>query len=1077
MEADPARRQALEWCTRRQLPGACPLTRAFPALVFVPLLVTRGFLSLVLGVSAFGQSTPPPDTPNPSLFQLQHTAWTEREGAPPTINDIAQAPDGSLWLGSGEGLYRFDGFTFERVRAIDGDSPAPTEVYTLLATANGDLWIGTSFNGAILLRNGVARRFPKFEGIPLNTTVWGFVEDSDGTIWAATALGLQRFDGSQWRSVGKAWGVPEMVESWLQIDSNGTLWAETSKRGLFRLQRGLRHFERLPDLPQENFSFNQSPSGEYWATARSGICPLTEVLNGTAGPHCAVHDNWSTSPFSSSPILNFDRRGNLWTRSVRGGGVGRLDAAAFRDAFRPGHPEPKVESFTKRDGLTSDLVESISRDRRDGSIWIGTDHGLDHFREPAFLPALPKPGIASFGIQAQKDGRVWIGSIEDGGLWIASPEGKTERIALHENNIQSLYETQRGTLWFATYSPLAIGSINDPPSDRTQEGKTTSLPLTPELQSQLAIQSIVEDRGGAVWASFITYGLAKWEGGHWSKNGGLKGLPEAWVAILSTDPDGRIWAGYLNGEVAVIDGTSVRRYTAKDGLNIGPVAAILSGRSDCWLAGVNGLVRFDGRHFYALSGANNRPFSGITGIAQAKNGDLWLNSWEGVRRVKAAELREAEKNPSYAVHSDLYDLTDGLPSVPQRIRPFPTAVSAPDGRIWFGFRAGVVSVDPEDPSLRSPIPPVSIMRAIADGKTLDAVTNAKLAARTKNLEIDYSAVSLNRASRVRFRYKLEGMDSGWQNAGSRRQAFYNNLPPGQYQFVVSASNGDNLWNEAGDTLRFNIPPAFYQTYWFRSLSVILFLAGLFGIYQLRMRQLAHQYTLRLEERVSERTRIARELHDTLLQNFNGLLLRFQGAYNQLPSRPEEARKALGVALDRGAEAITAARDTVQKLRTPPSGANELSSAIAALSEELRVSQTEGLSPAVEFEVEGGERELNPMLRDEIYRITAEALRNAFRHAQAARIDVAIRHGDHEFRIAVKDNGKGIDPEVLKQGSRRGHWGLTGMRERAEAIGAELDVWSSNGNGTEVSLRVPAAIAYISSGRRLKWASRTRREAG
>src|SRR5882724_906555 len=579
------------------------MTKAFSALASVPLLTARGLLSLVLGACAYPQNARPPDTLNPSLFQLQHTAWTEREGAPPTINDISQAPDGSLWLGSGEGLYRFDGFTFERVRAIDGDSPAPTEVYTLLATADGDLWIGTSFNGAILLRNGVAKRFPKFEGIPLNTTVWGFVEDSDGTIWAATASGLQRFDGSQWRSVGKAWGIPEMVEFWLQIDSNGTLWAETSKHGLFRLKRGLRHFERLA-VPQENLSFDQSPSGEYWASTSSGICPLAEVLNGTAGPHCIVHDNWSAaSPFSGSSILTFDRRGNLWTRSAPSGGIRRLDAAAFRDAFRRGHPEGKVESFTKRDGLTSDLVESICRDRRDGSIWVGTDHGLDHFREPSFLPALPKPGVAAFGIQAQKDGRVWIGSLVGGGLWIASPGGKTKRITLPEISIQSLFETQRGTLRFATSSPLTIGSINDPPSDRLKEGKIARLPLTPELRSQVAVQSLIEDRAGAVWASFIPYGLAKWEGGHWTRNGGLTGLPEAWVVILNIGPDGRIWAGYMNGEVAVIDGTSVQRYAAKDGLDIGPVAAILSGRSDCWLAGVNGLVHFDDRRFQVLSDA------------------------------------------------------------------------------------------------------------------------------------------------------------------------------------------------------------------------------------------------------------------------------------------------------------------------------------------------------------------------------------------------------------------------------------------------------------------------------------------
>ena len=272
------------------------------------------------------------------------------------------------------------------------------------------------------------------------------------------------------------------------------------------------------------------------------------------------------------------------------------------------------------------------------------------------------------------------------------------------------------------------------------------------------------------------------------------------------------------------------------------------------------------------SEANNRPFSGITGIAEAKNGDLWLNAFDGIRRVAVAELRKAEKNPAYAVHSDLYDLADGLPSVPQHIRPFPTAMSSPDGRIWFGLRAGVVSVDPEDPSLSSPVPPVSIVRAIADGKTFNAATNPKLAARTKNLEIDYTAVSLNRASRVRFRYKLEGMDAGWQNAGSRRQAFYNNLPPGKYRFVVSASNGDNLWNEAGATMNMEVPPAFNQTTWFRASCVAAFFGLLWGLYRYRLYQVAREFNAHLEGRVNERVRVARELHDTLLQGFQGLML-------------------------------------------------------------------------------------------------------------------------------------------------------------------------------------------------------------
>jgi signal transduction histidine kinase len=730
-----------------------------------------------------------------------------------------------------------------------------------------------------------------------------------------------------------------------------------------------------------------------------------------------------------------------------------LDAAAFRDVFHPGHPEGKVEFLTKRDGLTSDLVQSVFRDRRDGSIWVGTDHGLDHFREPSFHPALPKPGVASFGIQAQKDGHVWIGGAAGGGLWIASPEGKTESITLPEVGIHSLYETQHGTLWFASRSPMTIGSINDPPSDRPKEGKISRLPLTPELQSQLAVQSIVEDRGGAVWASFIPYGLAKWEGGHWTRNGGLTGLPEAWVVILSTDPNGRVWAGYMNGQVAVIDGTSVRRYAAKDGLNIGPVAAILSGRSDGWLAGVNGLVRFDGQRFHLLSEANNRPFSGITGIVKARNGDLWLNSWEGVRRVAAAELREAEKNLAYAVHSELYDLTDGLPSVPQRIRPFPTAVSASDGRIWFGLRSGVVSVDPEDLSLSIPAPPVSIVRAIADGRTFDAATNAKLAARTKNLEIDYTAVSLNRASRVRFRYKLEGMDAGWRDARSRRQAFYTNLPPGKYRFVVSASNGDNLWNEAGATMNMEVPPAFNQTTWFLSLCLLAAMLALWGILRLRIRQTVVKVQAQFRERMLERERIAGDLHDTLLQGYLSASLQVHAAFGRL-AEDSPAKQPLRRALELIGKASEESRITLRGIRSSQLGDLELGQALSRVPQELAASADVGFR----VRVEGRPRSLRPVLLDDVYRIGREAIVNAFQHAGATNIEVEVEYAADRLRVVVQDNGCGIDAQLLQSG-KAGHWGLKGIRERAERIGAKLNLFSNPGAGTQVVLTVAAELAF------------------
>jgi signal transduction histidine kinase len=609
---------------------------------------------------------------------------------------------------------------------------------------------------------------------------------------------------------------------------------------------------------------------------------------------------------------------------------------------------------------------------------------------------------------------------------------------------------------------VSIKSIRDGP----YSGKTTNKPLTAELHSQVAVQSIVEDPGGALWASFIPYGLAKWEGGHWTKNGGLTGLPEAWVVILNLGPNGKLWAGYLNGEAAVIDGTSVRRFTAKDGLNIGPVAAILSGRSHCWLAGVNGLVRFDGKSFHILADAN-RPFSGITGIAQAKNGDLWLNAWDGVRRVAAAELRAAEKNPAYAVHSDLYDLTDGLPSVPQRIRPFPTAVSAADGRIWFGFRAGVVSVDPEDPSLNAPVAPVSIVHAIADGKTFDAATNAKLAARTKNLEIDYTAVSLNRASRVRFRYKLEGMDSGWQNAGSRRQAFYSNLSPGRYRFVVSASNGDNLWNEAGATLGIDVPPAFFQTIWFRSLCVLAAMLGLWAILRFRIRQSVAKVQAQFRERTLERERIAGDLHDTLLQGYLSASLQVHAAFGRL-AEDSPAKQPLRRALELIGKASEDSRIALRGIRSSQVGDLELGQALSRIPQELAASADVGFS----VRVEGHPRSLRPVLLDDVYRIGREAIMNAFQHAGATNIEVEVEYAASRLRMLVQDNGCGIDAQLLQSG-KAGHWGLKGIRERAERIGGKLNLFSNPGAGTQVVLTVAAELAFEPEdvGKRRRWVHR------
>ena len=315
--------------------------------------------------------------------------------------------------------------------------------------------------------------------------------------------------------------------------------------------------------------------------------------------------------------------------------------------------------------------------------------------------------------------------------------------------------------------------------------------------------------------------------------------------------------------------------------------------------------------------------------------------------------------------------------------------------------------------------------------------------------------------KVQFRYKLEGFDNNWISAGTRRSATYTNLPPGQYTFRVTACNNDGVWNEAGASLEFFVLPAYYQTTWFRTLCIGAFLGLLWVLYQLRVRQLQRKFAMVVEARVDERTRIARELHDTVLQSLHGLLMSFQRAANLLPDRPVEAKQRLEGAIDQAAQAITEGREAVQGLRLSTIVTNDLAVAIQTLGEELAAEQTSQDAPLFNVAVEGTPRDLNPILRDDVYRIAGEALRNAFHHAQARRIEVEIQYDKNHLRLRVRDDGRGVDSDVFIEG-RSGHWGLQGMRERAKLLGGQLEVWSELDSGTEIQLSVPASIAYLAS---------------
>jgi signal transduction histidine kinase len=392
-----------------------------------------------------------------------------------------------------------------------------------------------------------------------------------------------------------------------------------------------------------------------------------------------------------------------------------------------------------------------------------------------------------------------------------------------------------------------------------------------------------------------------------------------------------------------------------------------------------------------------------------------------------------------------------------------TAIQATDGRLWFATDNGLAWIDPAHVSKNKVPPPAAIRSIIANERSYSTFADTRLPASIKNLRIDYTALSLSIPERVRFRYKLEGIDKDWNDAGTRRQAFYNNLHPGKYRFRVIACNNDGVWNEEGATLDFSVAPAWYQTIWFRVACVGGFVLLLWALYQFRLQQLQRQFNMTLGARVSERTRIARELHDTLLQSFHGLMFQFQAARNMLPRRPEEAMQALDGAISATEQAITESRGAIQDLRSEHIAQGDLAELMTTMGQELTdVQNTNRDSPIFRVIVEGERRTLAPVLQNEVCRIAREILRNAVRHAHAHRIEAEIRYDDQGLRLRIRDDGRGLDPKVLEEGGSVGHWGLRGMRERAQQLGAQLDFWSEAGAGTEVQLTVPAAVAYKAS---------------
>jgi signal transduction histidine kinase/ligand-binding sensor domain-containing protein len=981
------------------------------------------------------------------LTELHHTAWLGRDGAPSQITALAQTADGFLWIGSSRGLFRFDGVQFERYAVPSGVHLPSHNIYALLATPDGALWVSFRPSGLGLLKDGRMTVFTRSEELP-RSPVYLFARDHDGRIWAGVDEALALHEGSRWRDIGPDWNLPPGRISALFVDREGTLWAAVHDRmsaisTIVFLPRGSKTFRPTGAHVGYVPRIGQAKDGRLWLASDHGARPFPVEGRATDGKDSGIRLNVVE--------LLFDREDNLWL-SLDSDGIRRArpPEGSGRLGVRPGGVV--LESFRLRDGLSGEAAGPILEDR-EGDIWIGTTKGLDRFRRSKLVPVSLPPGHQGLALLAGENGEIWAASASDTPLLRVRGEEVIVENAAH--NVASVYRDRHRTVWWG-----ARGGVWRQRGDRFDY-----LPQPGNAARQWIWEIFRGDDEGGLWLGFGDVGLAYLKNGLWTRGDRPDGLLDRAPSASYEDPEGRVWLGYTENRVSALDHGRVRSYSRADGIDIGRIRVIRGRDPRIWFGGELGLAAFRDGRFRTIRTSSGEPFGTVSGIVERADGSLWLNEINGIVHISAKEARAAADEPRHAVRYERFDFFDGLPGAGQMNWNSSTAVEATDGRLWFATDNGLAWIDPARIPMNPAPPPVSIRSITADSRTYEPSGPLDLPPRIASLRIDYTALSLPIPERVRFRYRLEGLEDEWRDAGPRRAAFYTNPGPGSYRFRVAASNNDGVWNETGAAVRFSIAPAFYQTTWFLLLCVAAAACLAWAGYQWRVRQVTAGLDMKFGERLSERTRIARELHDTLLQSFQGLMLHFQKARNLLPLHPAQAVQTLDLALDRADQAITEGRDAIQDIRSAGVLGIDLAEAITALGEELAAREGAQTPAAFRVAVEGTPKALRPILRDEIYGIAREALRNAFRHARASRIETDITYGEQLLRLRIRDNGDGIDPGVLDQGERAGHWGLVGMRERAKRLGLRLEVWSREGAGTEVEVSARGSIAYEASSAR------------
>jgi len=964
------------------------------------------------------------------LKQLDHTAWTSKDGAPIAVFAMAQAPDGKIWLGSQSGLYQFDGVRFTTFRPPPGEPEMPFIVVSAIGISrDGTIWVGGLQGGIAAIRGGHVTVYGPNEGLPDSGGIaqGGIVQSPDGTMWAVVRSHLLRLNQNRWHE--DAWND--------RLSRNDIEQVFFARSGAQWIAAGGQIYSRAntaePFMPRTNGSpdgtaLAGASDGSVWAllTEHLAIPPITVKL--LTGSYAGAPRGVMSAGDQSSLI---DDDGSLWVANDHG----LLRFAPGKWPSIRADPEASAETYGHVDGLSADSITSLFRDQA-GSIWVGTSKGLDRFKKPALVRYLDTPLTGDALLTSCPNGDVWIASrdsplmsIHDG---VADPHG-------YNRWIISLYCDRAGILWFGEQNGIW----------RYESDKFDYVAYPPDFPRLAARQISGDD--DRLFVVIRRAGIWTLANGKWSKFSN-EGFPDETTYSVLKDGSGGLWAGYDRGRIIHLANGHTQTLHSGGTSGLGMIQILKMTRRGLLAGGTNGLALLRGEALQTLQTADPAATQGVSGLEETSNGDIWINGAHGIFRISSREVDAALKSLEYRMQAESMLLDGGTVGSAWQGGYGPTLAVDGKGKLWFANIDQVVSFDPAaQPSLAVPSA-VEITATSQDG-TVHEAQNPLRIPRVHILRIGYLAVDLTSPERLRYRYRLDSEDRAWQDAGTRTEAAYTNLPPGTYYFHAAASNDGLVWREAAVPLTVRVLPNFYETTWFLVLCLSLASALIWLAISMRIASVSARIRERSEERANERVQIARDLHDTLLQGVQGLMLRFHFAAEKVPEGGE-VRAMLEDALSSADRILQEGRERVTHLRSSSATRADLLKSLDMVGKGLSWNNDATFA----IHAEGAPRELRLGVHEELFYIGRESLTNAFRHAQAQRIEVTLDYGKLKLRLVCRDDGCGMDAKLLEEG-RSGHWGLPGMRERAKRIEATLECRTEPGAGTEIEVLISARRSY------------------